>query len=198
MLIDDSDILPEALPVEDFKAHLRLGRGLTGDTVQDAVLEGFLRAALSAVEGRTGKVLLTRDLTWTMPDWTGDARQVLPVGPLVSVNELALLDADGGVTVVDPTRFRVERDLHFPALYGRSAGLPQPPADGSIRVRFTAGFGAAWSDIPADLAQAVMLLAAHYYENREATGLGQGCMPFGVTSLIERYRPMRLFSGGRV
>jgi uncharacterized phiE125 gp8 family phage protein len=197
MLIDDSDILPGALPVEDFKAHLRLGRAFTGDTVQDAVLEGFLRAALSAIEGRTGKVLLTRDLTWTIPDWTGEARQVMPVGPVVSIIELALLDGDGAVTVVDPSRVRFDPDLHFPTIFGRTAGLPHPPADGSIRVRFTAGFGPAWSDIPADLAQAVMLLAAHYYENREATGLGQGCMPFGVTSLIERYRPMRLFSGGR-
>ncbi len=60
---------------------------------------------------------------------------------------------------------------------------------------FRAGFGAGWADIPADLAQAVLLLAAHYYEYRDEVSLSQGCMPFGVSSLIERYRTVRLLTG---
>jgi len=42
----------------------------------------------------------------------------------------------------------------------------------------------------------VLLLAAHYYEHRTETALGEGCMPFGVASLIERYRKVRLLGGG--
>lgn len=198
MLIEDSDILGAVLPVEAFKAHLRLGRGFGVDTTQDAVLESFLRAAMSAIEARTSKVLFTRDFTWTMPDWRDSYREVLPVGPVSVILEVALLDGDGVATVMDPLRYRLEEDLHFPMIYGRSAGLAHPVADGSVRVRFTAGFGPTWGDIPHDLAQAVMMLAAHYYEHREDTGLGGGCMPFGVTSLIERYRPLRLHVGGRV
>ena len=53
-----------------------------------------------------------------------------------------------------------------------------------------------WGGLPDDLAQAVMLLAAHYYEYRDDTALGEGCMPFGVSSLIERYRRVRLGFGG--
>ena len=59
MLIEESQVLAAVLPVEDFKAHLRLGRGFAGDTVQDAVLESFLRAAISAVEAAGGKVVVT-------------------------------------------------------------------------------------------------------------------------------------------
>ncbi|MEC7962778.1 MAG: head-tail connector protein, partial [Pseudomonadota bacterium] len=58
-------------------------------------------------------------------------------------------------------------------------------------VRLTAGFGP-WDAVPPDLAQAVLMLAAHYYEYRDDTGLKAGCMPFGVTALIERHRQMRL------
>ena len=58
-----------------------------------------------------------------------------------------------------------------------------------------AGYGPDWDDVPADLAQAVLMLAAHYYDYRQDMGLGAGCMPFGVTALIERHRPLRL-SGG--
>lgn len=195
MLIEDEEILAATLPVEEFKTHLRLGRGFANDTVQDAVLESFLRAALSSVEARTGKVLLTRNLTWSFPRWTRRDGEPLPVGPVTAVTEVALLDANGDATPVDPLLYRLEKDTHFPVLRGRTRGLPMPPADGSVRVRFTGGFGPAWSDLPPDLSQAVMLLAAHYYENREATALGTGCMPFGVTSLLQRYRPMRLFRG---
>ena len=196
MLIEDDEVMTAVLPIEDFKAHLRLGRGFAGDTVQDLVLESFLRAAISAVEARTGKVLFSRAFTWSIPRWTRVEGEILPVGPVQAITELALVDGDGGVVVVDPTRYVLEKDTHFPVLRGRSAGLPAPPGDGSIRLRFAGGFGPSWDDLPADLAQAVMLLAAHYYENREATALGSGCMPFGVTSLLERYRPMRLFRGG--
>ena len=44
---------------------------------------------------------------------------------------------------------------------------------------------------------AVLLLAAHYFEYRDETALSDGCMPFGVTSLIQRYRTVR-FSLGAV
>jgi uncharacterized phiE125 gp8 family phage protein len=40
------------------------------------------------------------------------------------------------------------------------------------------------------------MLAAHYYEYRHEMGLSGGCMPFGVSSLIERYRTVRLLGGG--
>lgn len=65
----------------------------------------------------------------------------------------------------------------------------------SAVVYFEAGYGADWASIPADLAQAVLLLAAHYYEYRNETSLSDGCMPFGVSSLIERYKVMRLYAG---
>ncbi|GGE21675.1 hypothetical protein GCM10011360_07790 [Primorskyibacter flagellatus] len=195
MLIEESQVLAAVLPVEDFKAHLRLGRGFAGDTVQDAVLESFLRAAISAVEARTGKSLITKGFTWEIPSWTDDTGEVLPVGPAVAITEVVLIDGAGAESVVEPTRYRLERDLSFPVLRPRGYALPRPVPDGTIRVRFTSGFGETWESLPPDMAQAVMLLAAHYYENRSATGLGEGCMPFGVISLLERYRPMRLFSG---
>lgn len=197
MLIEDSDIVVTALPVEDFKAHLRLGRGFAGDTVQDVVLESFLRAALSAIEGRTGKALITRNFTWVQAGWKHGERQIFPIAPVSQVTQITILGTQSGPQVVDPARYQLEQDLHFPALCGRGAGLPLVSTDGSVRIEFTAGFGPGWSDLPPDLAQAVLLLAAHYYEHREATGLAGGCMPFGVTSLMERYRPLRLISGGR-
>jgi uncharacterized phage protein (predicted DNA packaging) len=51
--------------------------------------------------------------------------------------------------------------------------------------------GDPWADgIPADIDQAVLLLAAHWYENREATLVGVSAqpLPFGVAEIIANYR----------
>ncbi|MGB1209276.1 MAG: head-tail connector protein, partial [Paracoccaceae bacterium] len=69
------------------------------------------------------------------------------------------------------------------------------PTGGMAQIHFTAGFGPTFGDVPADLRQAVLLLAAHYYEYRDETALSEGCMPFGVTALLARYRKMRLGMG---
>ena len=59
-------------------------------------------------------------------------------------------------------------------------------------MRFTAGFGESWEEVPADLRQAVFLLAAHFYENRSDGRRVAGSMPFGVLVLIEAYRTARI------
>lgn len=195
MLVETTSIPDAALPLAEFKAHLRQGTGFAEDSLQDAVLTGFLRAALAAIEGRTGKALVARDFSWRVTRWRAAARVTLPVGPVSAVTAFDLEDADGAITAVDASGWRLVPDLHAPAVEGLS-WLPTIPNHGAAVIGFTAGFGAAWGDIPADLQQAVMLLAAHYYEFRDDTSLSDGCMPFGVTALIQRYRALRLGAGG--
>ena len=60
----------------------------------------------------------------------------------------------------------------------------------------TAGFSLDWDGLPADLKQAVLLLASYFYEHRNNASGSEQAMPFGVLSLIERYRTVRLFMGG--
>ncbi|WP_204114649.1 head-tail connector protein [Shimia biformata] len=192
MLVEETPVPTTALPVAELKAHLRLGSGFADDSLQDSVLESFLRAALAAIEARTGKVLLERAFAWSLEAWRDDAAQPLPVAPVSDISEVTLVDRNGTGTVVAPSAYRLVQDLHAPKLAPMGSCLPTIPHRGQAEIRFSAGFGAEWGAIPPDLAQAVLLLAAHYYEYREDTGLKGGCMPFGVTSLIERYRPMRL------
>jgi uncharacterized phiE125 gp8 family phage protein len=192
MLIETTTIQDAALPVEAFKAHLRLGTGFGEDTVQDGVLKGFLRAALAAIEARTGKALLERSFSWTVNRWRKPERETLPLAPVSSLSELVLIDADGGETVQPIESYRLQQDGQSPVVRPVGACLPVIDQAGAARISFVAGMAATWAELPADLAQAVLLLAAHYYEYRNETALGDGCMPFGVTSLIQRYRPMRL------
>lgn len=185
-----------ALPVRAFAEHLRLGSGFADDGALDAVLELYLRAAMAAVEARIGRVLLSRPFSWTLTRWREEASQGLPVGPVRSVEGIALVSADGTAAEAPPDAWSVLRDIQRPRLVGRfGRSLPRIPRGGHAEVRFTAGYGEAWEASPADLRQAVFLLAAHYYETRGEAGGTPGGMPFGVLVLIEAHRATRLGGG---
>ncbi|MBD11755.1 head-tail connector protein [uncultured Roseovarius sp.] len=196
MLIEETAVSPAALPLAEFKAHLRLGTGFADDDIQDPVLESFLRAAIAAIEGRTGKMLLEREFSWALHQWRDAAGQALPVAPVSAVLSLGLRNRADEVEVIAPALYRLEQDAHRPLVRPVGTFLPAIGRGAVAEIRFRAGYGAGWSDVPADLAQAVLMLAAHYYEYRHETSLSSGCMPFGVASLIERYRTVRLLGGG--
>lgn len=195
MLIEETAIADAALPVEQFKAHLRLGTGFAEDNVQDEVLKSFLRAAIAAIEARTGKVLIERSFSWSLTNWRAPAGEVLPVAPVKTIDMVTVADAAGTTGPAAPDSYRLEQDSQRPRLRPVKSTLPRIATGGSVKIAFTAGMSPDWGGLPADLGQAVLLLAAHYYEYRDETALGAGCMPFGVTSLIQRYRIVRFGAG---
>jgi uncharacterized phiE125 gp8 family phage protein len=194
-LVELTEVPDEALPVARLREHLRLGTGFPDDSLQDALLAGFLRAALAAIEGRTGKALLSRSFLLTLSAWRSPERQPLPAAPVSAIVSVTLTDATGAVTSIPLSAVRLEEDATRPCLLPVGGSLPPVPQAGAARIVLTAGYGPAWEDLPSDLAQAVLMLAAHYHEYRYDVAFDGGCMPFGVTALIERYRPLRL-SGG--
>lgn len=194
MLTEETAVAASALPVAEFRAHLRLGTGFADVGAEDAALESYLRAAIAAIEGRTAKALLARDFALSLEAWRDAVEQTLPVAPVSAVTEVRLVDAAEVFTVIAPERYRLVEDLQRPRLAAVRGVLPAIPAGGVAEVRFTAGFGPVWADIPTDLAQAVFLLAAQYYEHR-AEGAGGREMPFGVAALIERWRTVRVLGG---
>ncbi|MFZ3582333.1 head-tail connector protein [Loktanella sp. DJP18] len=197
MLVELSSVPPAALPVAGFKDHLRLGSGFADDGLQDETLAAFLRAALASIEARTGKILLEREFRWSVTKWREVDRQPLPLAPVSAIGAVVQIDRNGTAIPVATERYTLEPDQQRPALIAVGATLPAVPRGGRVDVELLAGYGPDWSDLPADLAQAVMLLAAHFYEYRSATALHGSSMPFSVSALIERYRTVRLFMGGR-
>ncbi len=186
------------LPVANLKDHLRLGTAFGTDGLQDGLIEAHLRAAIAAIEARTGKVLLTRNFKLTLPDWRSLSAQSLPLAPVVAVTKVSVFDILGVEMVLDGARYALQRDTHRPKLVSVGMLFPNVPSDGRIEILFSAGYGTAWADVPADLRQAVMLLAAQYYETRHDAGAAAQSvgLPMAVQSLIERYRNIRVLGGG--
>lgn len=196
MLITETHVPDAALPVAALKAHLRMGTGFGDDTLQDAVLGSFLRAAMAAIEAGTGKVLLEREFTLAVSSLRNASALPLTVAPVTVIADVQLIMRSGIETTVHSSVYWLERDAQTPRLRAAAACLPGPERGGELRVRFLAGYGPEWEDVPSDLQQAVLMLAAHYYEYRHDTALGTGCMPFGVIALIERFRTLRMGRSG--
>lgn len=196
MLTEQTTVQAAALPIQALKDHLRLGTGFGDGGLQDGLIESHLRAALAAIEGRIGKVLIARRFLLQLGDWRNAGEQALPVAPVTAVISVTLKDAAGGAVVIDPARYRLIPDMHRPKLVAAGVLLPLVPVDGLAEVVFDAGFGAGWGQVPADLGQAVILLAAEYYEQRHELGQGTAGLPFAVQTLIERWRTVRVLGGG--
>lgn len=195
MLSEVTPVPQTALPVVEFKDHLRLGTGFADDGAQDALVAGYLRSAIAAVEGRIGKALIVREFLLELDRWRWPDEQAFPLAPVRAVVSVTVKDRDGAADRIDPARYRLVPDMQRPKIAAMGALLPGVPVGGTVEVVFSAGFGPTWADIPVDLAQAVFLLAAQYHESRCEQGVGQA-MPFGVMALIERWRTVRVLGGG--
>jgi uncharacterized phage protein (predicted DNA packaging) len=77
------------------------------------------------------------------------------------------------------------------ALLGRKIEAAQNHIERSLGFKLSARYGAEGQEpVPPALMEAVSQLAAHWYENREASIVGVSAMhiPFGVHDIIREYR----------
>lgn len=196
MLFDETTVASAVLPVQAMKDHLRLGTGFADDSLQDALVEGYLRAAVATIEARIGKVLLARRFRLVLEDWRAPEEQTLPVAPVTAIVSVNVFDRAGNATLVAPSTYRLVADFQRPKVAAVGVLLPAVPSDGRAEVRFDAGYATTWAGVPADLAQAVFLLAAEFHERRlEADGRPAG-LPHTVVALIDRWRTVRVLGGG--
>ena len=196
VLVELTSLPDTALPVQDLRNHIRLSTGFADGGSEDGHLELCLRSAMSTIEARTGKVLLTRPFRWSLTAWRDLARQTLPIAPVSAVTALRIIDQGGTSTTADPANFRLVADAHRPQLVSKGLVLPSIPVGGSAEIDFDAGYASVWSGVPANIAQATVHLAGFLYEHR-LDGGGGVALPAAVTSLIEPYRELRLSRGDR-
>ncbi|ACM35612.1 phage gp6-like head-tail connector protein [Agrobacterium vitis] len=85
----------------------------------------------------------------------------------------------------------VAEDGSDDAFLGRKLAAAQDHIERGLGFKIEAAYGGEGQDpIPPSLIEAVCQLAAHWYENREASvvGMGVNTMPFSVQDIIREYR----------
>jgi len=191
------EITPAArnpVPLREFGAHLRLAHGFTDDGSEDGLLELYLRNATAMVERRTGQAMISRVHTLQVGCWDRNGHLTLPIGPVSTIDSIQFISS-GATVDLDAADWQLQPGTARQKLTGALGGALWPIPHGSIaELRFTAGHGGTWNDVPDDLRQAVLLLAAHLYENRfgeVADGMVDG-MPAGVLSIVQQHRSFRI------
>ena len=192
-LIENISLNSSDFPIEEFREFLQLGTGFSDDGSQDTLLEAVLRAAMGAIEARTSKILILRSFKWTMYNWRLDNEEALlfPVSTVTSVFQISIYPVGVAGIAVPISDFVLESGALVSRLLPINGKMPDFPKNGNAHIKFFAGYGA-WSSVPPDLRQAMLMLAATYYENRSSMTDARGQIPMGVSALIEPYKRLRL------
>lgn len=172
----------EPVTAAEMRLHSRIPT-----TEETPLIERQITAARRWCEGFLSQVMVntTFDLTLdSFPDWT----IAVPRCPLVSVTSITYLDSAGDSQTVNSADYIIDTKT-IPARITPAYGDFWPVTQSRINavtVRFVAGCGAAASNVPEHWKQAVLLLAGHWYENREGSLIGVMSkeIEFGVKSLL--------------
>lgn len=178
-------------PVAEFAEHLRLGLGFPDDGSEDALLERYLRSAVGVVERRIAQALVARRFEVRVSEWTREGLFLIPIGPVRAIVE-ANIERGGSATPLSVLGWTVSAGPTRQVLSANGMALPAIPPGGTVRVLFDAGLADDWDGVPGDLKQAVLLLAAEYYERRGTETVAETGLPGPVTALLAQRRPVRL------
>jgi uncharacterized phiE125 gp8 family phage protein len=168
----------------------------------DALLGAMIAAAVSHLDGWTG--ILGRCLcqqTWRQDFDCFERALRLPLAPVISVESVKYDDADGVERTVDPSNYRVLADERGPAVvFVTGFAFPglfiERPA---VRVSYVAGYpdgeGDGATTVPDAIRHAILMIVAHWYENREEVLVGSGAaavrIPMAADALLAPFRRVR-------
>ena len=167
--------------------HLRLVEDATEKAYADAVAE----VAREYVEQYSGTALLTQTWELTLDEWWSGVLE-LPYPPLQSVSSIKYIDSDGVEQTLSASAYSVTTgDPVGYVQFAADTTVPVARAEaGAIRIRFVSGYTAA-ANIPASLRQAVLLMTAQWFENREPVLLSGAIpqqIPMTARALMDQYR----------
>ncbi len=179
----------EPVSLAEAKAHLRVD-----GTAEDTFVSSLITTSRLQVEAILGLALIEQSWTWRIDAWPARGIE-LPLRPVLGVTLVRTQSADLSHVTLPPSSYILDGQGAPARLVPSGTALPAPGVTAlGIEIEFTAGFGPAATDVPAPLRQAILLLVAHWYENREpvVAGIAATRFPDAVIGLLEPYRMRRL------
>lgn len=198
-------VSPAALPpvsLAEAKLHMRVDHN-----DDDALIAGLIGGATQYLDGWTGVLgACLVEQTWRQDFDCFDRNLYLPLGPVIDVSSITWRDTAGAASAVSTSVYdlvtdetgrtfvRFAGDFVFPsnlhesravavayrAGYETTQEIPAADPGSTIPARIT---------VPEPLRVAILLMAAHWYSNREAVAQDALAeLPIGVDSLIAPYR----------
>lgn len=178
----------EPVNIADVKCHMRVDH-----EEEDQVIKQMISAA---------RIYLQNTMNVVFIDTTYDYRLdcfpnviIPPRSPLDSVTSINYLDENGDSQLLATTEYTVDSKSQPGRIHEapqKTWPTTQAEQTNVVTVRFVAGYGAARSDVPNDIKLIISMLAAYWFENREAFVMDGSPkhVPMGIQSLIQSRRVM--------
>ncbi len=181
----------EPVSLSEAKAHLRVDA-----TDDDSLIQGLIAAARQTAEEHLRRALITQNWRLTLDRFPAGPVIALPRPPLASLAAITTYDEADAATVMPAADYLVD-SAETPGRVVLRQGRVWPPVGrraAGVAIDFTAGYGAAATDVPEAIRQGILMLIGHFYERREAA-VPDGriaALPFGVAALWRPYRVLGL------
>lgn len=190
-MIRELSVAPVAFPitVQDAKDHLNI-------TVNDddGYISDLIAAATEYVEDVCSNRFMAQTWKAYLNDFPVDSFLYLPFGKVKSVTSVKYTDYLNTTTTWAASNYTVDT-VSSPGKIDLAYNVSWPevtlkPVNGVV-VEWVTGYTA----VPAKIKQAIKILVAHFYENREAYLIGRDAMvaeaPLAVGALVADYRMVR-------
>ena len=186
-LILTSPPIVEPVSLVEAKAHLRVPHA-----DDDAYITTLMSAARRLIEQRSGLRLINQGWSLLLDCWPGRPDVSLGLFPVSAIADVITYSDADAAAIYDPAHYFLDAASKPARLVLRSGRLPprgSRPVNG-IEIRFTAGFGSAGSAVPQDLRQALLVIIAHWFQNRGDAEAH--VLPLPALEIIDTYRAKRL------
>lgn len=176
----------EPVAVSEAKAHLRVD--VSDD---DAYIATLITAAREWCEQYLDRTLI--DTQWTMRLDSFPYEIELPRPPIASAGTATAVTltytlGDDSTATLSSTQYRVDRNSTPGVVRQLRAGTWPANLDdyNAVAVTWWAGYGSSGTSVPAAIRHAMLMLVAHWYENRNTVIVGSISKPleYAVESLL--------------
>lgn len=176
----------------EVKAHLRLPSTYT---TEDSYIDSLIAASYAIAELRTNRALLETTFRATFDKFP----KIIEINktPLISITSITYIDTAGQTQTLDSSHYLIDADaepFRITPAYGESWPSTQNRIN-AVTVTFKAGYSAA-SEIPKNIIQAMLMLCADLFKNRETVIIGRSVnqipIPLTVEALfdLEKVQPL--------
>jgi len=171
----------EPWTLSDVKNYLKVDT-----SADDTLITTLISAARQAAESYLNMALITQTVTEKL-DRLNSPTLYLSVSPVISVSNFQYADSQNTTQTFVSTNYVVDT-FSNPARLSLAYGKTWPTLYGNINdvtITYTAGFGTEASGVPTQIRQAMLMMIADSYDNREDYVKK---MPTASQYLLDQYR----------
>jgi uncharacterized phiE125 gp8 family phage protein len=185
-----TDATSEPITRAEAKLFMRVGDDGNDAHEDDTYIDNLISAARNWCERFTRRAFINQ--TWVLTRDSFPSAFRLPKPPLSSVTSIQYVDT-GGTTQTEATAVYTVITDREPGevvqAYEQNWSSTRD-IENAVTVTYVAGYGAAGSNVPTGIRQAILLMVKHWYDMREPviTGMTTSEVPMSAESLLWSYR----------